>query len=72
MLPDGEMKPDYWYRLFWTTAGPGEGVDLPLRHAVDGDTRDFNVPLVRVPPMVYVRALATSDTSSSSVTYSTP
>jgi hypothetical protein len=54
MLPEGEMKPDYWYRLFWTTAGPGKGVVLPLRHAVDGETHDLTTPVDLVPPMVYV------------------
>lgn len=57
MLPEGEMKPDYWYRMFWTTAGPGDGVVLPVRHAIDGDERDPNTPIDLIPPMVYVRWL---------------
>lgn len=47
------MSIDYWYRLFWTTAGPGRGVVLNVRHPIDSDSADPTIPYHLVPPIVY-------------------
>lgn len=53
--PIPPFKIDYWYRLFWTTAGPGEGVIMPVRQPADFDKVNGTVPTELLPPLIYVR-----------------